>query len=90
MTDHAPDRPRRDLTIIGLAPSSPETLREITRIVPADFHGTVFVVSRAGQERPSRDEPAGRRRDNSRPDAAAYAGLRLRPKRNKERNRKRA
>lgn len=90
MAKPLPDPPRRDLTIVGLAPSSPETLREIARVVPANFHGTVFVVSRAGQQRPSRAQPAGRRRDNSRPDAAAYAGLRLRPKRNKERNRKRA
>jgi hypothetical protein len=90
MTEPAPDQPRRDLTIIGLSPGSPETLREIARVVPADFHGTVFVVTRARQERPPRDDAAGRRRDNSRPDAAAYAGLRLRPKGNKERNRKRA
>ena len=69
-----PDRPRRDLTIVGLSPDNPETLREIARVVPAGFHGTVFVVTRASEARPSRDKMAGRRRNHSRPDAAAYAG----------------
>lgn len=90
MAKPLPNPPRRDLTIVGLTPASPETLCEIARVVPDGFHGTVFVVSRARPERPSRDNTAGRRRDDSRPDAAAYAGLRLRPKGNKERNRKRA
>lgn len=85
-----PNRPRRDLTIVGVSPPSRETLREIARVVPPDFHGTVFVISDAGKERPSRSKVAGRHRDHSRPDAAAYAGLRPRPMENKERSRRRA
>lgn len=83
-------RLRRDLTVIGASPCSPETQQEIARVVPADFHGTVFVVTRSGQERSSSNEIPGRRRDSSRPDAAAYMGLRPRPMENKGSRRKRA
>ena len=81
---------RRDLTIVGLAPPSGETLREIARVVPPDFHGTIFVISDAGKGGPSRSTTARRHRDRVRPDAAAYAGLRLRPLDNEKRSRKRA
>jgi hypothetical protein len=90
MAKPIPQRPRRDLTIVGLSPASLETLREIGRVVPADFHGTVFVVSDAGEGRLSRRTAARRHRENARPDAADYAGLRPRPMENKERSRKRA
>jgi hypothetical protein len=85
-----PERTRRDLTIVGLSSPSLETLREIARVAPADFHGTVFVISDAGRGRLSRSKAAGRRRENARPDAAAYMGLRPRPMENKERGRRRA
>jgi hypothetical protein len=88
MAKPLPQRPRRDLTIIGPAPASLETLREIGRVVPADFHGTIFVVGDAGKGGLSRGTTAGR--EKARPDAAAYAGLRPRPMENKERSRKRA
>jgi len=90
MADTHPDRPRRNLTIIGLSPASLETLREIGRVVPPDFHGTVFVIGDAGKGRLSRSTAARRHRENARPDAAAYAGPRPRPMENKERSRKRA
>jgi len=90
MAKPLPQRPRRDLTIIGPAPASLETLREIGRVVPADFHGTVFVVSDAGKGPLARSTVARRHRENARPDAAAYAGPRPRPMENKERSRKRA
>ena len=90
MTKPLPQLPRRDLTIIGPAPASLETLREIGRVVPADFHGTVFVVGDAGKGRLTRSTAARRHRENPRPDAAAYAGPRPRPMENKERSRKRA
>jgi len=90
MANTQPERPRRDVTIVGLAPASLETLREIGRVVPADFHGTVFVVSDAGKVRLSPRPAARRHRENARPDAAAYAGPRPRPMENKERRRKRA
>ena len=90
MTKPLPQRPRRDLTIIGPAPASLETLREIGRVVPADFHGTVFVVSDAGKGRLSRSKIARRQREKARPDAAAHGVPRPRPMENKERSRKRA
>jgi hypothetical protein len=90
MANTQPERPRRNLTIVGLSPASLETLREIGRVVPADFHGTVFVVSDAGKGRLSRSTAARRHRENARPDAAAYLGPRPHPMENKERNRKRA
>lgn len=86
----AQPRLRRDLTVVGASPCSPETQREIARVVPADFHGIVFVVTRSGPDRSSSNEVPERRRDSSRPDAAAYMGLRLRPMRNKGSRRKRA
>ena len=88
MTKPLPQRPRRDLTIIGPAPASLETLREIGRVVPADFHGTIFVVGDAGKGGLSHGTTAGR--EKARPDAAAYVGPRPRPMENKERSRKRA
>ena len=90
MGNTQPERPRRNLTIVGLSPASLETLREIGRVVPAEFHGTVFVVSDAGKGRISRSTAARRHRENARPDAAAYAGSQPRPMENKERSRKRA
>ena len=84
------NRSRRDLTVIGASPPSPEMLQEIARVVPTNFHGTVFVVTRTQQGHPSGSQAAGRRRDSSRPDAAAYAGLRPRPMGNKGPSRKRA
>jgi hypothetical protein len=90
MASTKPERPRRDLTIVGVSPASLETLREIARVVPADFHGTVFVISDAGKGRLSHRKSAGRHREKVRPDAAAYAGLRLRPLENEKRSRKRA
>jgi len=86
----AQPRLRRDLTVVGASPCSPETQREIARIVPGDFHGTVFVVTRSSPGRSSSNEVQGRRRDSSRPDAAAYMGLWLRPMGNKGSRRKRA
>ena len=83
-------RLRGDLTVIGASPCSPETQREIARVVPADFHGTVFVVTHSGQGRSSSNELPGRLRDPSRPDAAAYMGLRPRPMENNGSRRKRA
>jgi hypothetical protein len=79
-----------DLTVIGASPCSPETLQEIARVVPADFQGTVFIVSDTRQGRSSSNKVPGRRRDSSRPDAAADVGLRLRPMGNKGSRRKRA
>jgi hypothetical protein len=90
MAKRLPQRRRRDLTIGGLSPANLETDRQIARVVPADFHGTVFVVSDAGKGRFSRGNNAGRHREKARPDAAAYAGLRPRPMEDKERSRKRA
>ena len=84
------ERLRRNLTIVGLSPASFKTLREIGRVVPADFHGAVFVVSDAGKGRLSRSTAAKRHRENARPDAAVYAGPWPRPMENKERSRKRA
>jgi hypothetical protein len=90
MAKPLPHRPRRDLTIIGPAPASLETLHEIGRVVPADFHGTIFVVGDAGKGGLSRGTTAGRHREKARPDAAAYAGSGPHPMKNKERSRKRA
>ena len=90
MTKPLPQRHRRDLTIVGLSPANLETLREIARVVPGDFHGTVFVVSDAGKGRLSRSTVARRHREKARPDAATYAGPRPRPMEDKERSRKRA
>ena len=90
MAKPLPERPRRNLTIVGLSPASLETLREIGRVVPADFRGTVFVISDAGKGHLSRGNTAGRHQEKARPDAADYAGLRPRPMENKERSRKRA
>ena len=90
MAKPIPQRPRRDLTIIGPAPASLETLREISRVVPVNFRGTVFVVSNAGKGRLSRSMAARRHRENARPDAAAYGAPRPHPTENKERSRKRA
>ena len=90
MAKPLPERPRRNLTIVGLSPASLETLREIGGVVPADFRGTVFVISDAGKGHLSRGNTAGRHQEKARPDAAAYAGLRPHPIENKERSRKRA
>jgi len=90
MAKPLPERPRRNLTIVGLSPASLETLREIGRVVPADFRGTVFVISDAGKGRLSRSMAARRHRENARPDAAAYGAPRPHPTENKERSRKRA
>ena len=90
MAKPLPERPRRNLTIVGLSPASLETLREIGRVVPADFRGTVFVISDAGKGHLSRGNTAGRHQEKAHPDAAAYAGLRPHPMENKERSRKRA
>jgi len=65
MAKPLPERPRRNLTIVGLSPASLETLREIGRVVPADFRGTVFVISDAGKGHLSRGNTAGRHQEKA-------------------------